>query len=45
MKLDAFYQHIRFDTTAEAGKGLDLVLDAHTDLVTASSVTKTFQVV
>ena len=37
----------RFDPAPEAGKsrGLDLVLDAHTDLVTASSVTEPFQVI
>ena len=37
--------HPRFDPTPEPGysKGLDLVLDAHTDQVT-SSVTKPFQV-
>ena len=36
----------RFDPSPEAGKsrGLDLILDAHTDLVTASSVTEPFQV-
>ena len=39
--------HFRFETAPEAGKsrGLDLVLDAHTDLVTASSVTEPFQVI
>ena len=38
--------HLRFNPVPEAGesKGLDLVLDAHTDLITASSVTKPFQV-
>ena len=37
----------RFDSAPEAGesRGLDLVLDAHTDLITASSVTKPFQVI
>ena len=41
----AFYHH-GFDPAPEAGKsrGLDLILDAHTDLVTASSVTEPFQV-
>ena len=36
----------RFDSAPEAGesRGLDLILDAHTDLITASSVTKPFQV-
>ena len=39
--------HFRFDPVPEAGKfrGLDLLLDAHTDLVTASSVTEPFQVI
>ena len=38
---------LRFDPIPEAGesRGLDLILDAHTDLVTASSVTKPFQVI
>ena len=37
---------LRFDSAPEAGdsRGLDLILDAHTDLITASSVTKPFQV-
>ena len=38
---------LRFDSAPEAGdsRGLDLILDAHTDLITASSVTKPFQVI
>ena len=47
--IDVWYTfyYFRFDTAPEAGKswGLDLVLDAHTDLVTASSVTEPFQVI
>ena len=36
----------RFESAPEAGisRGLDLILDAHTDLLTASSVTKPIQV-
>ena len=36
----------RFDPVPEAGisRGLDLILDAHTDLLTASSVAKPIQV-
>ena len=39
--------YLRFDSAPEAGdsRGLDLILDAHTDLITASSVTKPFQVI
>ena len=38
---------LRLDPIPEAGesRGLDLILDAHTDLVTASSVVKPFQVI